>query len=217
MKLIGAGYGRMGTMSLKAALELVGHGPCFHMVDLLRDPSLLPPWARAAAGERVDWAEALDGWESSVDWPGCTFWEQHYETFPDAKVLLNVRDPDAWYRSCLTTIYEAKEMAARGELAGNTERAPSGEVMAMINDIIWNGTFHGRFLDKEYALSVLDAHVAEVREKVPADRLLVFDVKQGWGPLCDFLEVPVPDEPFPHLNDTAAFREMLGMPAVAAA
>jgi len=217
MRLIGAGYGRTGTMSLKAALERVGCGPCFHMIDLLRDPSLLGPWARAAAGERVDWAAALEGWGSSVDWPGCTWWEQHLETWPDAKVLLNVRDKEGWYRSCLTTIYAAREMAARGELRGNTENAPAPEVMQMINDIIWNGTFHGRFLEKDHAFAVFDAHVADVKAKVPAERLLVYEVAQGWEPLCDFLEVPVPDEPFPRLNDTASFRAMLGMPEVAPA
>jgi hypothetical protein len=203
-------------MSLKAALELIGYGPSFHMIDLLRTPSLLPPWEAAAAGERVDWHAALDGWGSTVDWPGCTFWEQHLEAWPDAPVLLNVRDPDAWYRSCLNSIFEAKEMGLRGELRGSdSENAPEPAVMQMINNLIWNGTFHGRFLEKDYALEVFHAHVALVKSKVPADRLLEFDVKQGWDPLCDFLGVPVPDEPFPHLNDTASFRAMLGMPAAA--
>jgi hypothetical protein len=185
------------------------------MIDLLRTPELLPPWAAAANGERVDWKAALDGWGSTVDWPGCTFWEQHLETWPDAKVLLNVRDKESWYRSCLNSIFEAKEMALRGELRGNTESAPRPEVMQMINDLIWNGTFHGRFLEKDYAFEVFDAHVADVTEKVPADQLLVFEVRQGWEPLCEFLGVPVPDEPFPHLNDTASFRAMLGMPVAA--
>lgn len=215
MKLIGAGYGRTGTMSLKAALELIDHGPCFHMIDLVRQPELLPPWERAVAGERIDWTEALDGWGSTIDWPGCYFWEQHVETWPDAPVLLNTRDPEAWYRSCLDSIFAAKEMAKRGELRGNTENAPPPEVMQMVNGVIWDGTFDGRFLDKEYAFEVFHRHHEDVKAKVPADRLLVFEVKQGWQPLCDFLGVPVPDEPFPHLNDTASFRAMFGMPAAA--
>jgi hypothetical protein len=127
-----------------------------------------------------------------------------------------VRDKEAWHRSCLTTIYEAKEMAGRGELSGNTERAPAGVVLEIINGIIWDGTFHGRFLDKQYAFEVFDRHVAEVKAKVPADRLIVFEVSDGWGPLCEALGVDVPDEPFPHLNDTAAFRQMLGMQPIAA-
>ena len=216
MKVIGAGFGRTGTMSLKAALERLGFGPCFHMIDLIRDPTPLPYWQAAADGEKVDWTEALDGWESTIDWPGCTFWEEIAEIWPDAPVLLSVRDPEAWYRSTLNSIHEAKEMALRGELQGNTEEAPDPAVMQMINGLIWNGTFKGRFTDKEFALEVFRRHNEDVKSKVPADRLLVYEIKQGWGPLCDFLGVEVPDEPMPHLNDTDSFRNMFGMPALTA-
>jgi Sulfotransferase domain len=215
MKVIGAGFGRTGTMSLKGALELLGMGPCFHMIDLVRDPEPLPYWQAAAAGERVDWREALDGWESSVDWPGCSFWDQMHETWPDLPVLLSVRDPEAWYRSCENSIHAAKEMALRGELEGNTENPPSPEVLGMINNLIWNGTFEGRFADKQWALDVFKRHNDTVIERVPADQLLVYEIGQGWEPLCEFLGVPVPEEPFPHLNDTASFRAMFGMPALA--
>jgi hypothetical protein len=216
MKVIGAGFGRTGTMSLKAALERLGFGPCFHMIDLIRDPTPLPYWQAAADGEKVDWTEALDGWESTIDWPGCTFWEEMAEIWPDAPVLLSVRDPEAWYRSTYNSIHEAKEMAMRGELQGNTEDPPDPAVMQMINGLIWKGTFKGRFTDKEFALEVFRRHNEDVKSKVPADRLLVYEIKQGWGPLCDFLGVEVPDEPMPHLNDTDSFRNMFGMPALAA-
>jgi Sulfotransferase domain len=216
MKVIGAGFGRTGTMSLKAALERLGFGPCFHMIDLIRDPTPLPYWQAAANGEKVDWTEALDGWESTIDWPGCTFWEEMAEIWPDAPVLLSVRDPEAWYRSTYNSIHEAKEMALRGELQGNTEEPPDPAVMQMINGLIWKGTFKGRFTDKEFALEVFRRHNEDVKSKVPADRLLVYEIKQGWGPLCDFLGVEVPDEPMPHLNDTESFRNMFGMPALAA-
>ena len=216
MKVIGAGFGRTGTMSLKAALERLGFGPCFHMIDLIRDPTPLPYWQAAADGEKVDWTEALDGWESTIDWPGCTFWEEMAEIWPDAPVLLSLRDPEAWYRITLNSIHEAKEMALRGELQGNTEEAPDPAVMQMINGLIWKGTFKGRFTDKEFALEVFRRHNEDVKSKVPADRLLVYEIKEGWGPLCDFLGVEVPDEPMPHLNDTESFRNMFGMPALAA-
>jgi Sulfotransferase domain len=216
MKVIGAGFGRTGTMSLKAALERLGFGPSFHMIDLIRDPTPLPYWQAAADGEKVDWTEALDGWESTIDWPGCTFWEEMAEIWPDAPVLLSVRDPEAWYRSCLNSIHAAKEMALRGELEGNTEEAPDPATIQMINGLIWNGTFKGRFTEKEFALEVFRRHNEDVKSKVPADRLLVYEIKQGWGPLCEFLGVEVPDEPMPHLNDTESFRNMFGMPALAA-
>jgi hypothetical protein len=214
VKVIGAGFGRTGTMSLKAALEQLGFGPSLHMIDLVRDPSRLESWKAAAAGERVDWTEVLDGWESTVDWPGCTFWDQMAEAWPDAPVLLSVREPEAWYRSCLNSIHEAKEMGMRGELQGGSEDVDPA-VIQFVNNLIWNGTFDGRFKEKDYALEVFARHNEEVERRVPADRLLVYEISQGWQPLCDFLGVPVPDGPMPHLNDTASFRTMFGMPALA--
>ena len=218
MKLIGAGYGRMGTMSLKAALEQIGYGPCYHMIDIIKDPSLLPPWKAASEGEKVDWEQALDGWESTIDWPGCTYWREMYETWPELPVLLNIRDKEAWYKSCLNSIHEAKERGMRGELqpADPDTPPPNPEVMGMISKTIWDGTFHGRFKDdKEYAFKVFDEHYDEVRSTVPKDQLLEFDATKGeWEPLCSWLGVDVPDAPFPHLNDTASFRSMFGMPAL---
>lgn len=215
MKLIGAGFGRTGTMSLKLALERIGYGPCFHMIDLIRDPETLPYWQAAVDGEEVDWTEAFDGWESTVDWPGCSFWEQYAEIWPDAPVLLTVRDPESWYESVRNSIHAAKEAATRGEMQGGVEKPPSPEALKMINGLIWDGTFQGRFLDRDFAIRVFNEHNEAVKAKAPADRLLVWDVKQGWEPLCAFLGVEVPDEPFPHLNDTASFRAMFGMPALA--
>jgi Sulfotransferase domain len=215
MKLIGAGFGRTGTMSLKAALERIGYGPTFHMIDLIRDPAPLPYWGAAVAGEPVDWEAAFAGWESTVDWPGCSFWEDYVELWPDAPVLLSVRDPDAWYDSCLKSIYTAKEMALRGELEGGSEEPPSPEVMQTISGLIWDGTFEGRFVDRDFAIGVFNAHNEAVKARVPEDRLIVWEPGGGWGPLCEPLGVEAPDEPFPHLNDTASFRAMFGMPEVA--
>lgn len=214
MKVIGAGFGRTGTMSQKAALEQLGFGPSFHMIDLARSPELLPGWQAAVDGEDVDWQELLKGWESTVDWPGCTFWEQIWATFPDAKVLLSVRDPEAWYASCQKSIHASAQAAARGELEGGSVEV-SPEAMRMINGLIWNGTFHGRFDDKDFAIGVFEDHNENVKRKVPADRLLVYEIAEGWEPLCKFLEVPVPDSPMPHLNDADSFRAMVGLPQLA--
>jgi hypothetical protein len=215
VKLIGAGYGRTGTMSLKFALERLGYGPVFHMIDLIRDPAPLAHWERAYSGEPVDWPAAFEGWQSTVDWPGCTYWEQLVEEWPDAPVLLNTRDKEGWYESCLKSIHAAAEAGTKGELAGGTQPPPSFEVMKVINGIVWDGTFDGRFGDKAFAFEVFDRHYEAVRSAIPANRLLEWDIKEGWEPLCDFLGVEAPDEPFPHLNDTAAFREMVGLPALA--
>jgi hypothetical protein len=213
MKVIGAGFGRTGTMSLKGALEQLGFGPSFHMIDVARYPELLPQWQAAADGQSADWTQVFEGWESTVDWPACTYWEQIWETFPDAKVLLSVRDPESWYASCQKSIHASAQAAAKGELEGGSVTV-SPEAMKMINGIIWNGTFDGRFDDKEFALDVYNRHNEDVKSKVPADKLLVYEIKQGWEPLCEFLEVPVPDTDMPHLNDATSFRAMVGLPAL---
>jgi hypothetical protein len=213
MQVIGAGFGRTGTMSLKGALEQLGFGPSFHMIDVARQPELLPQWQAAVEGEAVDWRQVFDGWESTVDWPACTFWEQIREQFPDAKVLLSVRDPESWYASCQKSIHASAQAAAKGELEGGSVEV-SPEAMKMINGIIWNGTFDGRFDDKAFAIDVYNRHNEDVKSKVPADKLLVYEIKQGWEPLCEFLEVPVPDTPMPHLNDATSFRAMVGLPAL---
>ena len=214
MKVIGAGFGRTGTMSQKAALEQLGFGPSFHMIDVARQPELLPGWQAAADGEEVDWAQLLEGWESTVDWPACTFWEQILAAFPEAKVLLSVRDSEAWYASCMKSIHASAQAASRGELEGGSVEV-SPEAMKMINGLIWEGTFKGRFDDKDFAIDIYESHNEDVKSKVEPDNLLVYEVKEGWQPLCDFLQVPVPDGPMPHLNDAASFRAMVGLPQLA--
>ena len=216
MQVIGAGYGRTGTMTLKAALEQLGAGPCFHMIDLIRSETRVELWEAAVAGEDVDWHEVFEGWEATVDWPGCSFYQPLMEAFPDAKVLLTVRDPDAWYESCRRTIHAAQAAIRGGDLEGGSETPPSPAVMNVIAPLIWDGEFDGRFEDRSFALDVFNAHNQEVRDTVPADRLVVHEITDGWEPLARMLDVAVPDAPFPHLNDTAAFRAMMGMPALQA-
>jgi Sulfotransferase domain len=213
MQVIGAGFGRTGTMSLKGALEQLGFGPSFHMIDVARQPELLPGWQAAVDGEDVDWRQLLDGWGSTVDWPACTFWEQIWRQFPDAKVLLSVRDPEAWYASCQKSIHASAQAAVKGELEGGSVDV-SPAAMKMINGLIWNGTFEGRFDDKDFAIDVFNRHNEDVKSKVPADKLLVYEIGEGWDPLCEFLDVPVPDAPMPHLNDATSFRAMVGLPAL---
>jgi hypothetical protein len=214
MKVIGAGLGRTGTMSLKAALEQLGCGPCFHMIDLIREQTRVEMWEDAVQGRPVDWHAVFEGYGATVDWPGCSFYEPLMDAFPDAKVLLSVRDPDAWYESTLRTIHAAQAAARSGELEGGTQAPPSPAVMRVIAPLIWDGEFEGRFQDRDFAIGVFNRHNEHVRRTVPHERLLVHSVEEGWEPLADFLGVAVPDAPFPHLNDTASFRSMIGMPAL---
>lgn len=197
-------------MSLRAALEQLGFDPCLHMIDLIREPRRIDLWTDAAEGRPVDWHALFAGYDATVDWPGCTFYAQLADAFPDAKVLLTVRDPDAWYESTLRTIYAAQDAARSGRLSGD---APSAGLMRVIGALIWEGTFDGRFADRAHAIEVFNRHNEAVVATVPRDRLLVHEIGEGWDPLARFLGADAPDAPFPRLNDTAAFREMVGMPA----
>lgn len=205
LKVIGAGFGRTGTTSLKAVLERLV-GPCYHMMEVFPKPGHVAFWKAAHGGKPVTWDDVFGDYQAAVDWPTCTFYRELMERYPEAKVLLSVRDPERWYESVLSTIYTV-----------NNQRPPASWLFAaipqvrrfvrMTDAIIWQGTFGGRFENKAHALRVYSARIEEVKRTVPPEKLLVFNVKEGWEPLCAFLEVPVPDEPFPHLNDAAAFRE----------
>jgi len=212
VQVIGAGFGRTGTWSLKAALEQIGFGPAFHMIDLLPHPDRAPMFLAALNGEDVDWNVVFDGYRSTVDWPGCTFYDRILAAYPDAKVLLSVRDPEKWYESAKKTIYAMKEAADRDALEGAGPGAPP-EVLQMIRTLMWETTFENRFADKDFAISVFEKHNEAVKQTVPADQLLVYEIQQGWEPICEFLGVDVPEGDFPHLNDAESFRRMFGVPA----
>ncbi len=199
MKVIGAGFPRTGTMSTKGALEQLGLGPCYHFVTLFERPQDTAVWQAAAEGQAVDWKALFADFQSLVDWPESVFYKQLMGLYPEAKVLLTVRDPEKWYESMKATVYIASRSFPPD--------APQASLGRMIDTLAWQGLFHGRFEDKEYAISVFERHNQEVKDSVPADRLLVWEVKEGWAPLCDFLGVAAPDAPFPHLNDSETFRQ----------
>jgi hypothetical protein len=208
MKVIGVGVGRTGTLSLKAALDRLGFGPCFHMRNVLDHPERLPLWEAAAAGSAIDWDEVFAGYESSVDWPGAAFWRELTAYYSDAKVILTVRDPERWYDSVRETIYQLFGGGTESPLAEEAlQRIPGIATMHAFNrKLVWDGPFlQGRFDDRDWAMRAFVRHNAAVCEEIPSERLLVFDVSAGWVPLCDFLEVDRPEEEFPRLNDPAAF------------
>jgi hypothetical protein len=212
VKVIGAGFGRTGTMSLKVALETLGFDPCYHMTEVFAHPEHTRFWISAWRGEPADWDGVLGEYEAAVDWPACTFYEELMERNPDAKVILSVRDPERWYESVRDTIYELSVVIPRHpiyrigyKLVSFFVFRGSGNV-DLAGEIIWQGTFDGRFEDKPHAIEVFERHSAEVQRCVPGDRLLIYDIKTGWGPLCEFLGVGEPDEPFPRTNDTAEMR-----------
>lgn len=207
IKVIGAGFGRTGTLSLKLALEILGFGPCYHMREIIPfRPLRAKGWYEASQDRPVDWPALLRGYQATVDWPACHFYRELLAAYPEAKVILTVRDPELWYRSVLATIYPSAQNFAGWQWSMPITRY----VPMMLHSIIWGGTFHGRFEDKEYAIDIYQRHIAEVKRVTPPDRLLVYQVQEGWEPLCRFLNVPIPQgQAFPHLNDSAQFQRFL--------
>ena len=202
LDVIGAGFGRTGTLSLKAALERVGFGPCHHMVELIDNDGQLPLWERLTHGETPDWDALYRGYRATVDWPGVRFWRQLADHFPQAKVILTIRDPQRWYESAAQSIYLVE--------SGPPPTDPiTARRQQLVRDLVWNGDLEGRFEDRDHAIKLFVEHNDAVRREISPDRLLVFDVRQGWEPLCAFLGVPVPDEPFPRSNDRQEFAERL--------
>ena len=200
LKVIGAGFGRTGTHSLKLALEDLGFGPCHHMMELAQNADQLALWQDICAGKPVDWQRAMQGYGSQADWPAVYFWKELVDAFPEAKVVLTYRDPRSWFRSFRDTIVRANTAG----LVQDTD--PQGRARAaIVNDLVFQRTFGGRQEDENACIATYLAHTAEVLRRVPARNLLIFDIADGWQPLCSFLEVPVPDRPFPKTNSKDEF------------
>src|SRR5215203_3557986 len=226
MRVIGAGFGRTGTTSLKAALEELGFGPSYSLSEVFRNPEHVGFWEaarRGPAGEEVDWEWFLAGYGVAVDWPSCSFYGELMEAFPEAPVILTVRDPAPWYESTRSTIYGLRRLTT-GPLPVRVAFSFAGlfvpgvvGAVRLADRLVWEDTFDGRFEDRDYAMEVFERHNEAVRRRVPPERLLVFDVREGWDPLCDFLGVDVPNDPFPRLNEAREMRRrLLGLVALSA-
>ena len=201
LAVIGAGFGRTGTMSLKLALEHLGLGPCYHMRELLAHPAQDPVWHAATRGERVDWDALFEGYGSAVDWPVAAFWQQLAQHYPHARFILSVRDSQKWHESVLETIFKALSSTPdAGEAQARTHRA-------MTRELILHRTFDGRLDDAAHAIAVYERHNQAVRDGISAHRLLVVEAASGWEPLCAFLDCPVPDLPYPHSNSREEFHD----------
>ncbi len=195
LALIGAGFGRTGTESMKLALEQLGLGPCHHMKEVLANPEQLEIWRAIARGDPPDWEAAFAGYGSAVDWPSAFFWRELSEVYPKAKIILTVRSSKSWHKSMSNTIFKVLDASTDPESIGLK--------------LIAERVFGGRFLDPDHAIAVYEKNNADVQAAFDDDRLLVYHLGDGWEPLCRFLNRPVPDTPFPRSNSTAEFTEMM--------
>jgi len=200
LKVIGAGYPRTGTLSLKSALEQLGFGPCHHMREIMMNPPNSALWIEAAdAPGKANWDKVLEGYHSCTDVPGCTFWRELVAYYPSAKVILSVRDPEKWFESLQATVLGPEWVA--GTLASPLKEFYEKAVYP---------EFSGHFNDRYFLLSQYARHHDEVIRTVPKERLLVFDVRDGWAPLCTFLGVAIPEMPFPRTNSREEMLKMRG-------
>ena len=214
LKIIGAGYGRTGTKSLCTALNQLGF-PCYHMEEVIntkKNKSHLDFWFEVANGEpwqQYEWEQVFANYTASVDFPGSCVWQELMKQYPDAKVILtgHPKGAEAWYKSAMATIYSTESMWQFKVLKFFT---PFGRKFgALSSKLVWQRSLKGTMVAKDKAIAQYEAHLKEVKAKVPSDKLLDYSVSQGWDPLCEFLEVPVPDTEFPNVNDTIEFKQSL--------
>jgi len=191
LKVVGSGLGRTGTKSLQTALNILGLGPCHHMVEVFAHPESAPLWIEAGKG-RPDWDAIFSGYQSMVDYPGAHYWRQLAAYYPDAKVLHTVRDPDDWFDSTQATIF-----APEGHLS---HPGPLSDFFAS-----FTGAFRDHLHDRAFMTEYFRRHTEEVKRTIPPARLLIYEAGQGWEPLCRFLAVDVLDVPYPNENSRANF------------
>lgn len=206
LEIIGAGFGRTGTDSLKRALEMLGYGPCYHMYEVLPHEDRMEMWREILGGRRApDWDRVFDGFRATVDWPSARYWRVLAVHFPKAKILLSHRDPDSWYRSMDKTILGK----ARDPLHANSMAAH-----------VCQSVFGDRAPSRAHAIATYERNIAEVQAAFGEDRLLNYELGSGWVPLCRFLGVDLPPVPYPRGNDSKEYhargRELAGPPAAGA-
>ena len=214
MKLIGAGQPRTATTTQMIALEMLGL-PCYHMRDMMMDTETsVPQWRKAFEGDG-DWDEIFAGKESTVDWPAAWHYRELIEVYPDAKVLLSVRSADSWVQSMENTI---TQIFFRDTLMHHLSRAQYNidpnyaawiDLLTEMNFGEERGAWRGTNGEPEAMVEAYNRWNQEVKDTVPSERLLVWDPKEGWEPLCEFLELPVPNDPFPNVNDSKEFVERI--------
>ena len=210
LRVVGAGLPRTGTLSQKTALERLLGAPCYHMSELFEHPEHIPAWADAAEGKPVDWPALLDGYAATVDAPGATLWRQTSAAFPDAVVLLSVRESaEQWWDSMDRTIFpRIRERRAAFDGVVPDDMPPQmRDAMRMFRGL---SGFAAYADDKAGGMAWYEEYNAAVRAEAPADRLVEWTASDGWGPLCEALGVPVPDEPFPRVNSSEEFQATFG-------
>jgi hypothetical protein len=193
LRVIGTGFGRTGTDSMREALDILGFGPCHHMVHVNANEDQKRLWRAFVKGTPCAWEVLFAGYASCVDWPSAYYWRELIDVYPEAKVLLTYRSAESWWQSFENTIVRGIQSSTEPDALGNT--------------LIRDKVFGGRPTEREHAIALYEENVRAVKATVPAERLLVHNATDGWAPLCAHLGVPVPAEPYPNRNSAKEFQE----------
>jgi len=213
LEIVGAGFLRTGTASLHTALEMLGYAKCYHMIELFAHPEHIRHWENARLDKDVDWGALFEGYKSSVDFPGSMHFDKLLKQYPDAKVILTVRDPEEWYQSVSSTAYSFDPgPALKFRLLATLPFSQKSRNLFRVTKLIksfWTWFFEGQFEDKQYAIKKFNEHIEHVKKITTSDNLMIFDVRSGWEPLCQFLGVEEPKTPFPHANKRENFMSFV--------
>jgi len=199
LKIIGAGFGRTGTASLKLALDKLGFGPCYHMSEVLANAGHIDLW-HSVADNAPDWSAIFENYQSTVDFPASIYWRELAAHYPDAKVILSLRDAERWFESTQDTILSPRMWDL---MRGTPWRAMLERTISPL--------FDNKINDHDTLIRVFNDHNEAVKAAFGPDRLLVFEAKDGWAPLCKFLGATAPDEEFPRVNSKAELQGMIDM------
>ena len=198
LKVIGANFGRTATMSLKQGLEILGFEKCYHMSEVVVHPEHVKLWLDAWQGKDI-WTTLFAGYQAAVDWPAAAFWPQLMHVYPEAKIVLSIRDADKWFESARNTIFQSMDsnLLAKDKVLRTR--------IEMLKEIIVDGTFDGDLTDKDKCIKIYKDNIERCKSEVPSDRLIEFDPSLGWEPLCRGLDCKIPQEPYPYVNKAAEF------------
>ena len=203
LRVVGAGLGRTGTHSLKLAFEQLLEAPCYHMMELFGHPADIEHWQSAAEGVMPDWYRLFANYRAAVDWPASAYWSELAEAFPDAIVVLSTRPTDEWWRSADRTIWEASQRPVPPDPVAQAQ-------MTMVKRMLAE-RFTPQWSDEAASKAAYERHNERVRASVAPERLVEWQPGDGWGRLCAALDLPVPNNAFPHVNTTDELRALLGL------
>jgi len=215
LKVIGAGGPRTGTASLRVALETLGFGKCYHMEGLFNNPEQIKYWHELFDTGSTDFDTLFDGFTSTVDFPGYMAYGAIFDKYPDAKVILGDRDPEEWYASAISTVFAAtpqtigQKLGMMKKMIFSSRFRKIAKTFMLVEKHLWGKHYQGQFKNKELAIQIYNDFNEGIKQRIPSEKLLVYRITEGWGPLCSFLDVPVPDQEFPFMNKRKEFKEQI--------